>query len=409
MTFSDLTQSAWQSLRRTRNRSLLTMLGIVIGISAVILAMSIGEAAQAFILSQLSSFGPDKLIVHPGPKSITDNPSPFVEMTLTYKDYKRLRKAGPWLPLVSADLIQTDMLMAQGTNKNVTIVGTTPDEIEIGGYGMKSGFFLSDPDIEGHSRVAVLGYTLAEEIFGQNEAVGKSIKLGTNSYRILGVMNKAGTQFFQNLDDMVYIPATTMMDLYAKEHFEYIYAKTTIPLDEAQRRIEEIMRDLHNLDNPEGDLTKDDFFIMTQADAVKTVNQITSVLQILLSSIAAISLLVGGIGIMNIMFVSVTERISEIGLRKAIGAKFSDVLRQFLAEATMLTVVGGLAGIIFGSLVAYIAIQIINHYTPGWVYIVSWRGVLLGAGVSTAIGLLFGYLPARKAAKLSPIEALRAE
>jgi len=408
MHVDDLARSAWQSLQRTRGRSMLTMLGIVIGIAAVILALSIGDAAQNFILAQVSSFGSDKLIIHPGPKTQTDNPSPFTEQSITIKDVKRLKKE-TWLSGVSAEIMQTDLLQANGVNKNVTVLGTFPDEIVIGGYATADGVFLSDADIESHARVAVLGKKIAEDVFGQERPIGKTIKIGKNGYRVIGVMKEIGTQFFFNMDELVFVPATNMTDVYGKKYYEYIYVKTAIPLDEATRRIEGIMRDTHGISNPDGDPVKDDFFVMTQADAIKVVDQITSVLQILLASIAAISLLVGGIGIMNIMYVSVTERVSEIGLRKAVGANRRDVLGQFLTEAVMLTVAGGAIGLVVGLLLSWLGIQVINYYSPGWAFVVSWVGVALGIGVSTVIGLTFGYLPARKAAGLHPIEALRQE
>lgn len=393
---------------RTRNRSLLTMLGIVIGIAAVILALSIGESAQSFILGQISSFGSDKLIVHPGPRSQTDNPSPFVEMTLEYKDVKRLRRE-PWLSAISAEIMQTDLAQAGGVSKNISLIGTLPDEMVIGGYRVADGAFLTDADVDGRARVTVLGKSLAEELFGQERAVGKSVKFGKNSFRVIGVMEEMGTQFFQNLDELAYISVTAMDDVYQRKQFEYIIVKTDTPLEEATPRIEVIMREAHNLDNPEGDPEKDDFFIMSQADAIKTVSQVTGVLQILLSSIAAISLLVGGIGIMNIMYVSVTERITEIGLRKAIGARARDVLRQFLAEAVLLTLAGGFGGVILGMLFSWIGIQVINAYQPGWVFMISVNGIVSGLVVSTVIGLVFGYFPARKAAALHPMEAMRTE
>ncbi|MDQ7814838.1 MAG: ABC transporter permease [Patescibacteria group bacterium] len=410
MQYSDLVQSSWKSLLRTRGRSVLTMLGIVIGIAAVILALSIGESAQRFILSQISVFGPDKLIVHPGSKSMSElqSATPFVDQTLEFKDIKRLRKE-PWIDMLSAEVMQTDLIKAGDVNKSITVIGTFPDEIRIGGYSMAAGEFISDADVDSHAKVAVLGSAIADEIFGQEEAVGKRIKLGTTSYRVIGVVKEAGTQFFTNLDELVYLPGTTLLDVYHKKFFEYFIVKTQLPLPEAMSRLEIIMREAHNIDNPTGDLTKDDFFVMTAEDAVKMVEQITSVLQILLTAIAAISLVVGGIGIMNIMFVSVTERIAEIGLRKSIGAKYKDILRQFLMEAVILTMAGGAIGFLTGSFLAWLAIQIINHYQPGWTYLISWNGALLGFSVSTIIGVVFGYLPARKAAKLHPIEALRHE
>lgn len=408
MLFSELALSAYQSLQRTRGRSIMTMLGIVIGIAAVILALSIGESAKAFILSQISSFGSDQLVIANGPREDTSGgPSFFVQETLSMKDYKRLRKES-WIKAVSGEIFQTDLIQANGQNMNATIVGTLPDEIAIGGYETKEGIFITSDQVDSHARVAVIGYGIADNFFGQENPIGKSIKLGNNGYRIIGVMEKLGTQFFQNLDQMVYIPATTMMDAYNKDHFTDMLIQVTVDLKTAQTRTEDILREMHNVDNPERDYSKDDFHVVSQEEAIKVVSQITDVLEILLAAIAAISLLVGGIGIMNIMFVSVTERIKEIGLRKAIGAKQKDIMNQFLAESVILTVTGGIIGVIIGTLVAWLAIQVILYYQSGWTFTVSIKGIIVGVVVSTLIGLTFGYVPARRAAKLHPIDALRA-
>ena len=408
MRLPDLARSSWQSLVRTRSRSVLTMLGIVIGITAVILSLSIGESAQTYILSQFSAFGSDQIIVHPGPRTQISNPSPFVENSLTIKDAQRLKRE-PWALAVSGEIVQSDQISARGVARNVSVIGTLPDEIALFGYTMADGAFISQPDVDGHTRSVVLGTKLASDLFGQDSAVGKIAKIGDAQYRVIGVLNPIGTQMLQDMDVIAYVPATTLGDVTHNKFFQYLLVKSAIPLIDAQQRVEQILRDMHNISNPENDPAKDDFFVMTKADAVQSIDQVTSALQILLSSIAAISLLVGGIGIMNIMFVSVTERISEIGLRKALGAQAKDVLAQFLAEAVVLTVAGGAIGIVTGSLLAFIAIQVINSYNPGWVFIVSWTGVILGFTVSTFIGLAFGYFPAKKAARLHPIEALRAE
>ncbi|MBU1349220.1 ABC transporter permease [Patescibacteria group bacterium] len=408
MHLPDLARSSWQSLVRTRNRSILTILGIVIGISAVILALSLGESAQAYILSQMSAFGSDQLIVNPGPRTQMENPSPFTQNSLTLKDAERLLRE-PWLDAVSGGIYVTDDVSARGVTRNVTIVGALPDEIVIFEFPMADGAFISMSDVDSHSRVAVLGSKVADDLFGQDDPISKLVKIGDAQFRVIGLMKPMGTQMMQDMDRTVYVPLTAASDLSHNRYLEYIIVKTAIPLDEAQSRLEVIMREAHNIENPENDPVKDDFFIMTKADAVKSIDQVSGALQILLSSIAAISLLVGGIGIMNIMFVSVTERISEIGLRKAVGARGKDVLTQFLTEAVFLTVAGGAFGIILGSLLAWIAIQAINAYTPGWTFTVSVTGVVLGFTVSTLIGLTFGYFPARRAARLHPIESLRAE
>ncbi len=408
MRYHELIKSSWQSLLRTRNRSILTMLGIVIGISAVILALSLGESAQAYILSQMSAFGSDQLIIHPGSRTQMENPSPFTQNSLTVKDIKRLTRE-TWIQNISGESIVMDSISARSVTRETSIIGTMPDEITMFGYKLADGEFLSTSDIDSHARVTVLGSKVADDIFGQDRAIGQLVKIGDSQYHVIGVMKPIGTQMMQNMDELAYVPVTTQGDTTHNRYLEYIIIKTNVPLPEAQARLEIIMRDAHGIENPENDPVKDDFFIMTKADAVKSIEMVSSALQILLSSIAAISLLVGGIGIMNIMFVSVTERISEIGLRKAIGAKSKDVLAQFLTEASFLTICGGAIGIIIGSLLSWIAIQVINSYQSGWIFVVSWQGVILGFAVSTFIGLFFGYFPARRAARLHPIESLRAD
>ncbi|MFA6099657.1 MAG: ABC transporter permease [Patescibacteria group bacterium] len=384
------------------------MLGIVIGIAAVILALSIGESAKLFILAQISSFGSDQLMVDNGPRADkTGEVSLFVKESLVMKDYKRLKKE-PWVKAVVGQVFQTDLLQAAGQARNVTVIGTMPDDITMNDYRVEEGVFFTDDEVASHNRSAVLGHALADKYFGQGNAVGNSIKLGTQNYKVVGVLAQLGSKFFQNLDEMVYIPVTTCMDKYNKEHFTYMTVQSSIPLAEAQPLVEEILRESHNLDNPEGDYAKDDFHVVSQEEAIKVVGQITGVLEVLLAAIAAISLLVGGIGIMNIMFVSVTERIKEIGLRKALGAKQKDILNQFLTEAIMLTVGGGAVGVVFGTFLSWLAIQIILSYQTGWVFTISLNGVLLGFIVSTLVGLIFGYIPARRAARLNPIDALRA-
>jgi putative ABC transport system permease protein len=384
------------------------MLGIVIGIAAVILALSIGESAKLFILAQISSFGSDQLMVDNGPRADkTGELSLSVKETLAMKDYRRLKKES-WVKAVVGQVFQTDLLQANGQARNVTVIGTMPDDMAMSGYKIEEGIFFTDDEVGSHNRVVVLGHSLAEKYFGLGNAVGNSVKLGTQNYKIVGVLAPLGSKFFQNLDEMVYMPVTTVMDKYNKEHFTFMSIQSSIPLKEAQPLVETVLRESHNLNNPEGDYAKDDFHVVSQEEAIQIVSQITGVLEILLAAIASISLLVGGIGIMNIMFVSVTERIKEIGLRKAIGARPGDILNQFLAEAILLTVGGGTIGIAFGTFLAWLAIQIITNYQSGWVFTISLSGVLLGFVVSTLVGLIFGYVPAKRAAKLNPIDALRA-
>ncbi|MBD3281575.1 FtsX-like permease family protein [Candidatus Uhrbacteria bacterium] len=403
MKISDLFNSAYESLLRTRNRSLLTMLGMIIGIAAVILALSIGESAEKYILDQISGFGSDVLYMESGSlEEQTSNPSPFVEQVLTLDDFKALRRE-PWVEAVSGTILKTDLLQHEGKNQNIQISGVTTDDLIINDYSLSSGVYFSRDQIDGRARVAVLGTTIEENFYGQGNAVGQRVKLGNANYRIIGVLDKIGSRFFQNMDEMVYIPATTLMQQYNYDTFQFMSVKTSLPIEEAKFRLQTKMRELHNID-PGDD---DDFLVSTAEEAAEIVSSITGVLQILLSAIAAISLLVGGIGIMNIMYVSVTERTQEVGLRKAVGATNTQVLNQFLAEAVMLTLGGGVGGVLLGSGAAWLAIQIINNYVAGWSFMVSTDGIIFGVIVSTAVGLIFGYAPAKSASKLDPIVALR--
>lgn len=408
MTTADLIKSATQSLNRTRGRSALTMLGIVIGIMSVILMLSIGEAAQRYILSQISSLGSDILTISNGSKEEAGQPSLFLKETLTMKDVQKLR-VQTWVDQIVGVVVQQDQLTANGLDTNTQVMGTMPDETRLNDHKLLSGAFFETSDVDAANRVVVLGYDIADKAFGAEEPLGKSVKISGQGFRVIGVMQKVGTKSFQNVDKQVYMPVTTALDLYNKKFLSAISVKTTLTLNDAKDRIAVLLRERHNIDNLEGDLKKDDFNVTTQEDAVKSASQITQILQILLTSIAAISLIVGGIGIMNIMYVAVTERIREIGLRKALGATRSDILQQFILEAVMLTTIGGAIGIILGTTLSWVAVQIINRLQGGWSFAVSLNGIVLGLGVSAAIGIIFGYFPAKRGALLTPIEALQKE
>ena len=409
MTIQDLLISSLQSLGRTKGRSVLTMLGIIIGVMSVILVLSIGEAAQRQILGQISAFGSDVIFVRNGPVVSTGQPTPFFKESLTYNDVKRLATY-PWAVTVLGKVVQQDQINAQGITTSAQITGTMPGELQLSTAQIATGAFLSQADVDGHSRVAVLGADVVRAAFGSEDPVGKSIKINDVQYRVIGTMARAGSSGFFNPDRAVYVPVTAALDTYNKQYLTLMQIKTTFQsLKDGEERIAVVLRSRHNIDNPSEDPTKDDFNLVTQEDAIKTASTVISILQILLSSIAAISLLVGGIGIMNIMYVSVTERIREIGLRKSIGAHRNDILSQFLFEAVLQTVMGGIIGILLGILFSWIAVQIISSFQEGWSFAVSMRGVVLGLSVSAAIGIVFGYFPARSAAKLSPIDALRKE
>ncbi len=406
MKITDLVESAFKSLFRAGSRSALTMLGIVIGILSVILVLSIGEAAQRYIIDQVSVFGSDLVQIANGPRepSAGSTPTAFVKQSLTFKDYQDLKRE-PWVKEIVAGVTLNDVARINGDDVSVSVAGTSPDELIIYGTRVAKGQFFTETELDGRARVAVLGSKIAKSSFGQEEPIGKTISLNKQLFRIIGVMEEAGTKSFQDLDKRVYVPVSSAMDVYNRKFVQGISLKTDLALSDAIRRTEEFMRDRHNI----SDAKDDDFHIQTQDDAIRNTQQITTILQILLASIAAISLVVGGIGIMNIMYVTVTERIKEIGLRKSIGARRGDILGQFLVEAVVLTTLGGIIGIALGIGFTWLAIVVISSFQSGWTFGVSSTGVILGLVVSTAIGIVFGYAPARRAAALSPIEALRHE
>ena len=288
---------------------------------------------------------------------------------------------------------------------NLSIWGTGQDEATLYDMKLTSGYFFTKDDVEARSRVTVLGYSVAQKLFGFDNPVGKLVKVNTTSYRVIGVADKTGTRLGQDMDKTIYIPYTAAMDAYGLDTVFRIIVKPTIPTAQAEARIQDVIRSNHNITDPK----KDDFRVVTQEDAIKITTQIIGVLQLFLSAVAAISLVVGGIGIMNIMYVSVTERTREIGLRKSLGAKQTDIRSQFLMEAIFLTTAGGIIGTLLGIAFTWIAIVIIQHYQTGWSFVLSPQGILWGVGVSMGTGLIFGYFPAKRAAALHPIEALRYE
>lgn len=412
MRLRDLFGIAQESIRRTRGRAALTMLGIVIGIASVILMLSIGQAAEGYLLSQIASFGSDMIFVANGAGDAEEAgpPSNAVKESLTQDDYTQLRRTS-WVKGVAASVIVQDLATVDSVNVLAQVSGSSPDETRIYSSRAERGRFIDEDDVNSRRTVMVMGPAIAKRLFGVTDPIGQSVRLGRRSYRVIGIMEPGGTRFFDNLDDQIYIPFTTALEQYNRAHLNFISLKPVsgVNVREAMERTRILLRETHRLDNPTGILAKDDFQVASQEDAVRSAGVIGQVLQILLASVAAISLVVGGIGIMNIMLVTVTERTREIGLRKSIGAKRSDILGQFILEAVCLTVVGGMIGIVVGLALSYGGILLISQFQTGWTFVFPGNGILLATGVSTGIGLVFGYYPARKAATLSPIEALRYE
>ncbi len=406
----DLFSTSALSLRRNAARSLLTILGIVIGVAAVILMLSIGQSAEGLILNQITDLGSNLVFVEPAAGDPTDGPpDPFIEQTITLEDVDAL-ESSDFFTSVSGMLVSSVPIDYGDGSEFVQIEGVHASYLDIFPADMTFGRFIGESDVDSYARVAVLGHELASSYFGDQDPVGKKIKVNDVSVRVVGVFEEQGSRFFQNLDERIWIPITTAQrDILGLDHVSYLAAVASVDIELAKEEAKFILRDEHNIDNPEQNPDKDDFFVSSQSDAEEVIGVVGAVLSILLASIAAISLIVGGIGIMNIMLVSVTERTREIGLRKALGATRKEILEQFLLEAVLLTLVGGLVGILAGLGLSVVIGWIAGFFVEGWRGYIPISGIVLGITVSMLVGIIFGVYPARRAAAMDPIEALRYE
>jgi putative ABC transport system permease protein len=399
----DLYQETKTSLFANISRTFLTVLGIVIGIASVIIMLSIGSGAQESISASINSLGSNVLTVRAGgggagPGQVNTGES----AALTLKDSDKISE----LDLVKAvsPNVQTRSQVVSGSrNMNATIIGVVPEYADVSSIKMDVGNFITASQNRSYSKVVVLGPTAKTNLFGEEDAVGEKVKIKTNSYTVVGITTSKGGSGFTNTDEYIYIPLNTAMQYLTGGSSLGSIAVTTESaedLTQLQADMTELLLAQHKISNP--DLA--DFRISNQADLLSTASSITSIFTILLGSVAGISLVVGGIGIMNMMLTTVRERTKEIGLRKAIGAQRKDIQLQFLTEAIVITVSGGVIGIILGYLVSF-GITYSGLLTTG----VSLFSVILSFSVSVAIGIIFGYYPARKAAQLNPIDALRYE
>jgi putative ABC transport system permease protein len=399
---------ALESLTANKTRSALTILGIVIGVGAVIAMLAVGAGAQNAITGSISGIGTNLLFVFSGNMSEeVRNPQP-----LTIGDAEAIGDVfqAPSVAAV-APVIQGQKEVSFGREKtSTTISGVTPDYQAVRNYGLLEGSFITDEQILGRASVAVLGPETADTLFGHREGVvGESIRIDGQPFRVIGVLEAKGGSSFGSQDDVILVPfSTAQMRLIrrSRERVDVLFVQATSAdsVNSATQEVSQILRQRHRTD-----IGLDDFSVLSQQDFVATAQTITGVLTIFLGGIAAISLLVGGIGIMNIMLVSVTERTREIGLRKAIGARRRDILIQFLPESSLLSMIGGLIGIGLGWLIAFIVGLIAQANNTDLTPSVGLDAILLATLFSTAVGLFFGIYPANRAANLEPVEALRYE
>ncbi len=412
MTLRYSLKTALRGLQANKSRSALTILGIVIGITAIMLVMSLGQGAQNLILGQIQSIGSKTIAVSPGrqPQGITDSLSTFTD-SLKAKDLVALEKKEnvPHLAKMMPIVFGSETAIFENQSYASTIFGVTDLFAKIYDMYPEQGRIFSDDDVKSYADVAVIGSKIKDELFGNDEALDKKIKIKGRSFRIIGILGQKGQFSFINFDSAIIIPYTTAQQyVFGIKYFNRLVIEAD---DEANviATVEDIkttLRNSHNITDPD----KDDFFVETQADAMEMVSTIMGVLTLFLAAVAAISLLVGGVGIMNIMLVSVTERTREIGLRKALGATSRNVLTQFLMEAVILTAAGGVIGIALGSLFSFLISVVLSQYMNlDWGFSFPLSAAVLGIGVAALIGLVFGLYPARQAAKKSPMEALRYE
>ncbi|HEY9851311.1 MAG TPA: ABC transporter permease [Leptolyngbyaceae cyanobacterium] len=393
---------AAKTLVANKLRSSLTMLGIIIGNASVIAMVGIGQGAQKLASEQFESLGPNVLFIIPGNQNAQRNRD--VPRTLVWEDAKAIANQVPSISEVAPQIQGRQPVVYSNKNTNTQILGVTPEFLSVRSFDVNKGRFFTNQDIKSNNQVVVLGSDVVKKLFNNQNPIGERIRVKNLSFLVIGVMESKGSFLGSNQDDAVYLPLTTMANRimgrtspYGMEvSFISVSAKDSNSIRAAQFQISNLLRLRHKI------TTEDDFTVRTQKDVLQIVDTITGALTLMLAAIAGISLLVGGIGVMNIMLVSVTERTHEIGLRKAIGATQHDILIQFMIEAIILSAAGGLVGTGIG----VGGVMLVGALTPLKAGI-SPIAIILAVGISGGIGLFFGVVPARRAAKLDPIVALR--
>lgn len=403
--FKDLFKETIWSLAGNKVRSGLTILGIVIGIASVITMVSIGQGAQSSITTNIEAIGSNLIVISPGAqRGTTISSGRGSAQTLTFDDANAIKEQISDVSGVAPEVSKRYQITAKSNNTNTQVVGTVPDYLDVRSVKIDFGSFITDQQNRNSSKVAVLGPTTRDDLFGVDaNPIGQTIRIKNVDFEIVGVTLSKGGAGFMNPDDSVYVPLSSAQHFLAGDAF--VSNISVAALDQnsmaaVQNQVTDLLLQRHKITDP----AQADFNIMNQTDIVATASSITGTFTILLSSIAGISLLVGGIGIMNMMLTTVTERTREIGLRKAVGVRRIYINLQFLAEAVVLTFLGGGVGILLGWLASLLVSKFVN--LPAQVSVFS---ILLAFGVSAGVGIIFGFYPARKAAAMSPIDALRYE
>jgi putative ABC transport system permease protein len=405
MHLKNLLKVAIKSILKSRMRSLLTALGIIIGVAAVVVMVAIGDGAQIQVERQISALGSNLIVIFPGSST-----SGGVRLgagsinRFTMEDVEKIREEATDIKAVTPIVRTGGQVIGGVGNWSTQVQGVATNYLEIRDWPLASGDFFTDKDMISRAKVAVLGQTVANQLFPNEDPIGQQIRIRNVPFKVIGVLTAKGQSAMgSDQDDIIIAPATTVLDrLVGGIYISYIMASavSTKEIDAAQAQLTQIMRAAHHL-YPGQD---DDFTIRNQAEITEAATQTSKILTILLASVAGVSLIVGGIGIMNIMLVSVTERTREIGIRLSVGARTSDVLIQFLTEAIVLSLAGGLIGVLLSVGVVFI----LNNYS-GMMAVIRPEIIFIAVSFSGIIGIFFGFYPARKAANLNPIDALRYE
>lgn len=413
MKLSSPIKISYKNLMAAKFRSFLTILGIIIGIASVIVVMAIGASAQRLIIDQVAGIGTNLVGILPGASDEKGPPASalgIVTTTLKISDLNAimLKKNVPSATAVSGYVTGVGTARYKSNSNESNFQGVSADFIDVENNKLTAGRFFTKEEEAGLAKVAVLGAKKAKDLFDQDDPIGKIISLKDVNFTVIGTFEEKGSSGFSNVDELIFIPLQTAQKIILG--IDYInFARVKIDalenMDRATADIKLTLRSQHHIKNP----IDDDFSVRNTAQAIETITNVTNVLKYFLTGIAAISLLVGGIGIMNIMLISVNQRIREVGLRKAVGARTRHIITQFLVESAFITLIGGVIGIVFGIVISALASVIINSLGYNWEFLISFSSIVTATFVSVMIGLVFGLYPARKASQISPMEALRYE
>ncbi len=415
MKISDPVRIAFQNIMAAKIRSFLTILGIIIGVGSVILIAAIGRSAQALIIDQIQGIGSNLVAVLPGASNEEGPPASVLGIettTLKYDDLLEIKKEKNVPGIVeAAGYIRGVTSFSYKNDSNVfSFVGVTSGYPEVEDATVEEGRFFTEAEEKDFSRVAVLGSKVKDEFFPGKNPVGEKIKIKEQYFEIIGILEERGSSGFgvSSQDDAVFVPLKTAQKvIMGVNHLGYIRIKVEDAslVSKVKENVAKTLRKQHDIDDPKND----DFSVRDQSTALDAISQVTDILRYFLLAIGSMALIAGGIGIMNIMLISVTQRIREVGLRKAVGAKGKDIFTQFIIESSTISFLGGILGIILGVLFAYLIFLVAALLSYDWKFIVSWQSIVVASSISILIGIIFGLYPAGKAAKISPMEALRYE